>query len=210
MRVSDLSNFQLKYRDGEINMGLAKLRTKISVEEYLAGEKVSPIKHEYFFGEVYAMAGTTKVHNRISGNFYTKLDLHLSDSLCQPFIADIKLRVDPNIYYYPDVFVSCEESDDETSFNEAILIIEVLSNSTTRIDRREKLGFYTRMPSVQEYVIVAQKRPLIEVHRRHENDKWITHIFSNLDDEIHLSSVDLKISVAEIYRRVVFPPAKSK
>ena len=84
-------------------MGLAKLKTKISVEEYLEGERLSPVKHEYVYGEGYAMAGTSDNHNRIAVNITTALANHLRDSPCEPFFGDIKVRVNPNVYYYPDV-----------------------------------------------------------------------------------------------------------
>ena len=138
-------------------MGLPKLKTKISVEDYLEGEKVSPVKHEYVEGEVYAMAGASDNHSRIVEKFTTNLSIHLRDSKCQPFSDDIKVRVTSKVYYYPDVLVSCEENPEDAHFrNNPILIIEVTSPSTAGIDRREKLLFYQQMPSVQEYAIIDQ------------------------------------------------------
>nr|MDQ3375058.1 Uma2 family endonuclease [Acidobacteriota bacterium] len=97
-------------------MGLAKLKTKISIENYLAGERISPVKHEYVYGEVYAMAGTSDNHNRIAGSVYAELSNHLRNSRCEPFMGDIKVRVSPNVYYYPDVLVSYEETVEDTHF----------------------------------------------------------------------------------------------
>ena len=88
-------------------MGFAKLKTKISVENYLAGEEISPVKYEYVYGEVYATAGTSDNHNRIVGSIYAALLNHLRNSPCEPFMGDIKVRVSPHVYYYPDVLVSC-------------------------------------------------------------------------------------------------------
>lgn len=123
-------------------VGLAKLKTKISVEDYLTGETVSSVKYEYVYGEVYAMAGTSDNHNRIVGNLYAALLNHLRSSRCEPFMGDIKVRVSPDVYCYPDVLVSCEENPENSYFRkEPILIIEVLSPSTQEIDRREKLLF---------------------------------------------------------------------
>ncbi len=123
-------------------MGLAKLKTKISVEDYLTGETVSSVKYEYVYGEVYAMAGTSDNHNRIVGNLYAALLNHLRSSRCEPSMGDIKVRVSPDVYCYPDVLVSCEENPENSYFRkEPILIIEVLSPSTQEIDRREKLLF---------------------------------------------------------------------
>jgi Uma2 family endonuclease len=123
-------------------MGLPKLKTKISVKDYLENEKSSSIKHEFVEGEIFAMAGTSDTHNFIAGDIYATLLSHLKNSKCQPFIGDIKVQVRQNIYYYPDVLVSCEESPENPHFrNNPILVIEVTSKSTDRIDRREKVFF---------------------------------------------------------------------
>ncbi|MEJ7863060.1 MAG: Uma2 family endonuclease [Pyrinomonadaceae bacterium] len=186
-------------------MGLAKLKAKTSVENYIEGERISPVKHEYVYGEVYAMAGTSDNHNRVAGSIYAELSNHLRNSRCEPFMGDIKVRVTPNIYYYPDVLVSCEETVEDSHFrNEPILIVEVLSPSTEHIDRREKLLFYQQMPSLQEYVIVEQKKNAVEVHRRQPNGSWITYFFNHNDTEVEFQSVSLTMKLEEIYRRVKF------
>ncbi len=187
-------------------MGFAKLKTKISVEDYLAGEEISPVKYEYVYGEVYAMAGASDNHNRIVVNIITLLSTHLRDSHCEPFAGDIKVCVSPQVYYYPDILVSCEENPENSYFrNEPILIVEVLSPSTQEIDRREKLLFYQQMPSVQEYVVVEQQKMLVEIHRRQPDGRWITYYFNqNADEEVELQSVELTMTLGEIYRRVKF------
>lgn len=191
-------------------MGIPKLKTKISVEDYLEGEKISPDKHEYVEGEVYAMAGTSDNHNRIVNEFVTQLSIHLRDSKCEPFSADIKVQVTKNVYYYPDVLVSCEENPDDPYFrNRPILIIEITSPSTKHIDRREKLLFYQQMPSVQEYVVVDQHRMNVEVHRRQPNGGWITYYFDESNDIVELTSVELSIPLPDLYRRFKFQKTAS-
>lgn len=186
-------------------MGLPKLKTKITVEEYLEGERISPVKHEYIEGEVYAMAGTSDNHNRIVGNLVALLSNHLHDSRCESFFSDIKVQVTQNVYYYPDLLVSCEENPDDSYFrNQPILIIEVTSRSTENVDRREKLLFYQQMPSVQEYTVVDQYKMSVEVHRRQPNGSWITYYFNERSDVVELASVELQIPLPEIYRRVQF------
>ena len=139
--------------------GICETKNQISVEDYLAGEEISSVKYEYVYGEVYATAGTSDNHNRIVVNIITLLSTHLRDSHCEPFAGDIKVRVSPHVYYYPDILVSCEENPENSySRNEPILIVEVLSPSTQEIDRREKLLFYQQMPSVQEYIFVEQQK----------------------------------------------------
>ena len=187
-------------------MGLAKLKTKISVEDYLEGEKISPVKYEFVYGEVYAMAGTSDKHNLIAGSIYAALFNHLKNSRCEPFMGDLKVRANPNVYYYPDVLVSCEENPENPYFrNKPILVIEVLSPSTQEIDRREKLLFYQQMPSVQEYAVVEQKIMHVEIHRRQPDGRWITYYFNqNLEEEVEFLSVELIMTLGEIYRRVKF------
>ena len=185
-------------------MTLPKSKTKISVEDYLKGEKISPVKYEYVEGEVYAMAGTSDKHNLIVGDIISSLIVHLRNSPCQPFFGDIKVRVTKKVYYYPDVLVSCEENPENPYFRNApILIIEVTSPSTEHIVR-EKLLFYQQMPSVQEYAIVSQNKMNVEVHRRQTNGSWITYYFDEPDAEIEFQSVELTLPITEIYRRVRF------
>lgn len=191
-------------------MGLPKLKTKISVEDYLDGEKISPIKHEYVAGEVYSTAGASDNHSRIVINLTTNFSVHLRDSKCEPFSNDIKVQITKdvyyfNVFYYPDVLVSCEENPEDAHFrNLPVLIVEVTSPSTKHIDRREKLLFYQQMPSVQEYAIIDQHKINIELHRRQPNGSWITYYFDKEDTEIEFQSIELTLSISEIYRRVNF------
>lgn len=186
-------------------MGLPKLKTKISIEDYLKLEKTSPVKHEYVDGEIFAMAGTSDRHNRISVNITTAFDNHLRDSPCEPFASEIKVRVARNVFYYPDILVSCEENPESAYFrNEPILIVEITSPSTESTDRREKLLFYLQMPSVQEYMIVSQTQMAVEVHRRQPDGRWITYYFNESDEIVELTSINLALPLTEIYRRVNF------
>lgn len=188
-------------------MGLPKFKTKISVEDYLESEKFSPFRREYVDGEVYAMAGASDNHARISGNVFVALAVHLRDSACEPFANDIKVRVRQDVYYYPDLLVSCEENPESPYFrNSPILIIEIVFRSTERVDQTEKVFLYQQIPSVQEYVVIDQYRMEVQVHRRQPNGSWITYFFNEQDDIVEFASIELTIPLPEIYRRVVFNP----
>ena len=190
---------------------MPKLKTKISVEDYLESEMLSPVRREYVEGEVYAMAGGSDNHNRIVGEFIFLLIDHLRNSKCEVFFTDIKVRVTKAVYYYPDVLVSCETQPENSYFrNKPSLIIEVISPSTEHIDRREKLLFYQQMPSVQEYVVVDQHRMNVEVHRRQPNGGWITYYFDESSDLVELASIDLSIPLPDLYRRVQFQKNASR
>lgn len=188
-------------------MGLAKLKTKINVADYLSAEMVSREKHEFVNGEVYAMAGAGDRHHRIALNLITALDKHVKESDCEAFITDMKLKVNQNTFYYPDVFVACDESPESAYYRTTpVLVIEVLSPSTRQIDRREKLLAYQQVPSVLEYIIVEQEKIHIELHRRQPNGSWITYFYnkSDRDVDIEFQSVGLKTNLDEIYSRVDF------
>lgn len=186
-------------------MGLLKLKTKMSVSDYLKQEKISPVRHEYVDGVMHQMADADDNHARINGNILVALITHLRDSQYEPFMRDIKVRVTSKVYYYPDVLVSCEENPENAYFrNKPILIVEVTSPSTKHIDRREKLLFYLQMKSLREYVIVDQDKINVEVYRRRPDGSWIAYFFDRDDTEVELASIELTLPLTEIYRRVKF------
>jgi len=175
----------------------------ISVAEYLANEKASPVRHEYVDGQMYAMAGASDRHNRIALNLASRLNDHLNGGPCEVFIADMKVTVDPLVYYYPDVVVTCDPPrSDPYVRTQPHLIIEVVSPSTERIDRHEKLFAYRRVSSVQEYVLVLQDRMQVEVYRRQSEDEWSREIFIQSEEHVHFAAVGFTMSVGDIYRNV--------
>lgn len=148
------------------------------------------------------MAGESDVHNLIAGEIYTLLVTHLRDLKCLPFFGDIKLRVSKAVYYYPDVLVSCEENP--YFRNQPILIVEVTSPSTGRVDRSEKLLYYLQISGLEEYVIIDQHQVNVEMHRRQSSGGWLTYHFNDPGDVIELASVKLSIPLPDLYRRVQF------
>ena len=171
----------------------------ISVKDYLKGELTSDIKHELIDGCVYAMAGASANHERISVNILSEFRNHLKNSPCEPFGSDMKLRINAN-FFYPDVMVDCLFDNSTPYFTQTpIIIVEVLSKSTRKKDTTLKLLSYINIPSLKEYVLIEQNFVDIEVLRRSEG--WLPkHYF--LGDEITFESIDLTLSVEEIYHRV--------
>ena len=171
----------------------------ISEEEYLQGELSSEVKHELIDGRVYAMAGASANHERISVNVLAEIRSHLKSSPCEPFGSDMKLKVDSN-FFYPDVIVDCNFDESQPFYTETpVIIVEVLSKSTRKTDETIKRVAYLNIPSLQEYVIIEQDIVDIEVVRRSEG--WQPkHYF--LGDEVIFESIDLTLSVEEIYHRV--------
>jgi len=172
----------------------------LTVEEYLAFEETSPIRHEYIAGALYAMSGASLPHNRIAMNLATALHLHLRGTQYKPYMLDAKLRLQAareTIFYYPDIAVTCAQEDGETYLEQPRLIIEVLSPSTEKIDRREKALHYRHIDTVDEYVLIAQKTPRIEIQRRAEN--WQPTIITALDASAEFRSVGLSLPLLQIY-----------
>ncbi|HEX8502186.1 MAG TPA: Uma2 family endonuclease [Pyrinomonadaceae bacterium] len=186
-------------------MSLPKERWSLSVEEYLEGERDGEVRHEYVAGQAYAMAGASARHNRISLNIAGRLnDLLADDDECDAFMSDMKVRVAPDLFYYPDVVVACDPPGGDPYFRaEPRIVVEVLSPSTERADRREKLAAYQSCPSVQEYALVSQDGMRVELHRRGA-DGWHAEVFTRPEDSCSFHSIGLTLTLADIYRNVRF------
>jgi len=180
---------------------VANLATKhfLSEADYLEGEKVSEIKHEYINGDVYAMAGASRNHERISGNLFAKFLQHLENTPCEPFSSDLKVKAD-NSFYYPDVLVVCNDDKGDDYYTEfPVIIIEVLSSSTRGRDKVTKMNAYRTIPTLQEYVLIEQNFVDIEICRR--SSHWQSeHYF--LGGKVTFESLELTLSVESIYQRV--------
>ena len=183
-----------------------KSDTYVSPEDYLAGEKVSPIKHEYRQGEIYAMAGAKKAHVIISVNTATLLRNHVRGSGCITYMADIKVRNDTsNFYYYPDVVVSCDERDknaDEDFIRYPRLIVEVLSPTTAAFDRGDKFADYRTSESLQEYVLINQERVSVECFRRNAEGLWVLYPYTQ-GQEVQFSSVNFSCAIEVLYEDAI-------
>ncbi len=172
----------------------------ISVKAYLEGELSSEIKHEFIDGQVYAMVGGSDNHARISGNIYAEFRHKLMNHSCEPFISDKKLKTAKGNFRYPDCMVVCEEDNEDSYYKtKPIILVEVLSRSTRKIDKKDKLLEYINIPSLEEYVLIEQDFVDIEVLRRKDN--WLPkHYF--LGDKVIFESIELTLFVEEIYHRV--------
>jgi Uma2 family endonuclease len=173
----------------------------ITEQDYLGGELASDLKHEFIDGQVYAMTGTSDDHNRISVNVLSEFRQQLKGQPCEPFMADMKLKAAENIYY-PDVMVICQPDDADTKLvkHGPAIIVEVLSPSTRRTDLTIKKEAFLNLPSLQEYVVIEQASCQVLVFRRKDN--WGASYYF-LGDTIAFESIDVSLSVEEIYDRVV-------
>lgn len=172
----------------------------ISEEDYLAGELIGEIKHEYIDGEVFAMAGASANHNRIVSNLLSAIHRHLLNTPCEVFAADMKVKVQNN-FFYPDLVVDCENQRGDTQFLESpLIIIEVLSSSTRKVDQTLKRLAYLNLPKLEEYVLIAQDFVDVEVCRR--SNHWQSEHYY-LGDQVYLAAIDCSLPVEAIYTRVV-------
>jgi Uma2 family endonuclease len=182
-------------------MSVLQKNVLVSVAEYLEGEQRAQVKHEYVRGQVYAMVGASRTHNKLTLALASALRTHLRGSTCEVFAADMKVRIG-DIFYYPDVLVTCSKTDTDPHFStEPVLIIEVLSPGTEAIDRLDKRLAYQSLSSVNEYAMVSQARPEVMIYRR-SGAGWDLETYT-AGDVVRFASVELAIPVSDIYLGVL-------
>lgn len=168
-------------------------------EEYLRMEAESEVKHEYFDGRAYAMAGAGYNHNCITANVLGEFRNHLKGTPCATFSSDMKVRIGKD-YTYPDVLVSCDKMASSDYFcNSPVIIVEVLSKTTRERDTTTKLIRYLNLPSLQEYVLIESGIVAVQVFRKSSN--WRSEYYY-LGGAVTFDSIGLTLSVEEIYDRV--------
>lgn len=190
-------------------------KTKLTAKEYLEFERKSEIKHEYFNGEIFAMSGAKRNHNKITTNLSGLVWQHLKGKNCENYSNDMRVFVpETGLYTYPDLVVVCGEpvfQDDvfDTLLN-PILLIEVLSDSTESYDRGKKFQHYRSIESLQEYVLVAQDEARIEKYVKHGDGFWLLSEAVGIDAEIEFSSIECRISLREVYDKINFSETETE
>ena len=173
----------------------------VSEADYLKNELTSEIRHEYIDGNIYAMAGASDNHNKISSNVLVDLKVALKkkNSTCVTYIADMRLKQGSK-YYYPDVMVVCS-ADNKDKYNKTapVILVEVLSDSTRKKDLTTKRFYYQNIPSLKEYVLIEQDKAEIQVCPK--KDHWQPYYYY-LGEEITFESIGVTISVEDIYYQV--------
>lgn len=171
----------------------------IGIDEYIEGETRTETKHEYLDGEVVAMGGASAKHGLVAGALHAAMLTCARRKGCQLFMADMKLRVDhaeQTYFYYPDLLLACDPHDRESYYRRRpCLIVEVLSPSTERIDRREKLFVYQTIPSLREYILVDPEKRCVEIYRFGDAVRHETHV----EGAFRLDCLDAEITLDDIY-----------
>jgi Uma2 family endonuclease len=186
---------------------VAEPQRPMTLEEYLAFERRSEVKHEYLDGTLVAMAGASPNHNRIQKSLLIYLDPFAERRGCELFGSDLRVRIEAlNIFTYPDLVIArgASQFDREALLN-AVVIIEILSPSTEGNDRMKKFARYRRSPTLREYVLIAQDMPFIEHYARQDNGQWLLSVAEQLDETIFLPAIDCDLPLIEVYKRVAFP-----
>ncbi|NJK65046.1 MAG: Uma2 family endonuclease [Synechococcaceae cyanobacterium SM2_3_1] len=188
---------------------IAHSHPKASAQEYLDLERQAQIKSEYIDGDIVAMTGASRRHNLISLNIAASLHSQLRSRPCEIYMGDMRVAVDrAEFYTYPDIVVACEDpqfldAELDTLLNPT-LIVEVLSPSTASYDRGEKFSRYRQLPSLQEYLIVAQDTSALEHYRKQSQREWILVDIVDWETLVDLPSIQCQLAMRDIYEKVNF------
>lgn len=178
---------------------------RLTIEEYLAFERQSEMRHDYLDGEVFAMTGASRPHNLISGNIFGEIWSQLKRRPCEAYKEGMRVRTPAGLFTYPDVVVVCGEPRfDDIHFDTLLnptLLVEVLSPSTEAYDRRTKAGQYRSIPSLSEVILVAQDQIRIEQSSRH-GDEWRRQDLTGLEQLLEMPSIGCTLLLGDIYERV--------
>ena len=185
----------------------AQPQKKYSPEEYLELERAAEFKSEYYQGEIFAMAGASRNHNRIAGSLYVKIGSYLEGKACNFYPSDMRVHIPSNgLYTYPDLLVTCGKEEFLDSTVDTLLnpkiIVEVLSESTGSYDRGEKYQLYRSIPSLEEYVLIDSQRISAEVNRKSPQGFWsLMSEAYDLKDSIELASIGFTLLLQDVYAR---------
>ncbi|MDO7853675.1 Uma2 family endonuclease [Hymenobacter sp. CA1UV-4] len=184
---------------------------RYTAEEYLDLEQQSEIKHEFFDGEIFAMAGADISHNLISSNFLVSFKLALRGRPCKVLMEGVQLAVQEGRHYtYPDVMITCDAADQQAKriLKAPVLLIEVLSPSTAEYDRGRKFNQYKQLPSLQHYLLVSQTSWLVEWYRREPGNIWSFTALVEAEDALVIPDLNINLTVAAIYEGTDVAPLK--
>ncbi len=183
---------------------------RMTLEEFYAWEERQSEKHQFYRGEVFAMAGTSPAHNEICMNIIHALRLQLK-APCRPYGIDLMIHTADELDTYPDVLIVCGAREYQQNSNRVVtnpkVIFEVLSPSTEKYDRGLKFDHYKTIPSLQEYLLVAQDRVAVDHYTRAENG-WLAQDARSLEESVVLACQGVALKLKDIYENIDIPPAE--
>jgi len=189
----------------------AQPRQYLTIDDYLTLERTSPQKHEYYAGEIFALAGGSVAHNLIATNITGMLYNQLRRRPCTVYASDLRVKIPATgLYTYPDIVLVCGELHFEDDHQDTLLnpmvIIEILSPSTENYDRGKKFQNYRTIPSFTDYLLVNQNNQYIEHYQRQSNYQWLLSEYKTADARMHIVSIDCTVLLEEVYEKVVLVP----
>jgi Uma2 family endonuclease len=200
-----------------MTQALSQDHKRFSVEEYFKIDSDSPIRHEYVEGQIIDMAGGTDQHSQITFNLIGEVRSRLRGKPCQGRDGNLRVRFGRKVIYgYPDALIICGQPqfDPQAKGNSTLLnpsvLIEVLSETTEAYDRGRKFERYREIESFQEYVLVAQDRPSVEVYRRQPSGLWTLQPYLGIEASAAIVAAGIDLPLAEIYTGITFPPEKEE
>jgi Uma2 family endonuclease len=181
----------------------------ISPEEYLAMERASGYKHQYYNGEILAMSGASLAHNDVFHNVYGKLVPFLKGKDCKPYGSDLRIHIlKEHLYTYPGISIICGKPMPADDFKDNItnptVIIEILSPSTKDYDKGTKFDLYKSIQTLQEYILIDSAAVHVQIHTRNDNQTWTSRDLKEYDQSFTISSIDFTMSLRETYQDVNF------
>lgn len=194
-----------------MSMAVANPIHRLTEAEYLDLERRAEFKSEFLDGEMFAMAGGTIAHSLIASNLIFALRTQLKGCPCRVYTSDLRVKVQASgLYTYPDVSLACgqdrlDDEHEDTLLN-PVVIVEILSDSREAYDRGKKFELYRQLPSLREYLLVNQYKPLVEQYIRQESGAWILRDLAGLEGKLALPSVGITIAMADVYTDVRFAP----
>jgi Uma2 family endonuclease len=193
----------------DISMTAQSKPMNISVEEYLEGEILAEVRHEYLGGAVHAMSGGTNNHSAISANAIGALFSHLKGKPCKAFTSDAKVRIELSNhtrFYYPDVQVVCDSKSGTSHYQDRpVVIIEVLSQSTRRIDLGEKRDAYLAIPTLKVLLFIDSESATAQLCRRKPSGGFAEEFYSGTDAVIELPEIEASLALIDVFDGIEFP-----
>ena len=174
-----------------------------TVEEYIKHELTSERRHEFVNGQLFEIPGEKDINNEIAGFIYILFTTFLKPKNYQVFNHDVKVAIPGgNKFYYPDVFITKEEKNEKNRYIKyhPEIIVEVVSESTQVTDYVDKYIDYTKIPSLQYYMIVEPETVLITVYERTETNEWVTRKYTQLKDNVQLEKMNVSFTLQDVYK----------
>lgn len=185
---------------------MARPQRRYTKDDYFTIEEMSEIRHEYFQGEIFAMAGASAAHNEISANVLARLRLAMRRHGCRAYGSDLRIQTPSGLYTYPDVSVVCGTllfvADRDDTVTNPTLLVEVSSEATREYDRGDKFALYKSIPTLREYLLIEQASVRVEQWAKGERGRWLASTHSQLGSRMQLTSLPLALKLSEIYRDV--------